>query len=205
MKQILLQIFIILPLFLSSAQAASGEASRLKGVMEASIEAVYGESSADLSLAEKQAKVREVLESEYDLNIVIRRSIGRNWRLMTAQEQEEVLELVKQLIVKTYVKYLDGKARPEVEVGEVLEITDKRMEIPSTVKIDDLTVNIVYRLGKMPSGWEVYDIVAEDISVVSNFREQIDDHFRKGNGRELIDKLNELLSKDGLDEELQLK
>ena len=186
----------------SSLAAASSEVSRLKGVIDAAIEAVHGECCAGLSDAEKQAKVLEALESEYDLNVIIRRTIGRNWGRMSAQEQAQVLNLVKQLLVKAYVKGMEGKRPPEVTFGELIAITDKRIEIPSTVKFDKQTINVLYRLGRMPSGWQIYDIVAEDISIVGNFRQQIDDHFRRGDGQGLIDRLNELLAKLDINEEI---
>jgi phospholipid transport system substrate-binding protein len=56
----------------------------------------------------------------------------------------------------------------------------------------------------MQSGWEIYDIVAEDISVVSNYRQQFDDHFRQGNGAELIKKLKDLLGREELDATIEL-
>lgn len=191
-------------LLVCSANSAPTELDRLKGVMDAVLEVVYGEGSTQLSVEDKQAKVRSTLESEYDLDIIIRRAIGRNWNLMNEKEQVQVLELVKKLVVKTFVKSVEGSARPEVQLGEMVMITDTRMEIPSTVAMEESTVNVLYRLGKMQSGWQIYDIVAEDISVVSNYRQQIDDHFRKGNGQELIDKLSDLLAKENLDEEIQL-
>ena len=201
-------LFLLVPLIcllaVSSMEASSPQADRLKSVIDAAIKAVYGENGDELSLEEKQARVREVLESEYDLNVVIRRAIGRNWRLMNAQEQEKVLELVKKLLVKAYVNAMKGKSPPEVQLGKTIEITDKRIEIPSTVEMDEQTYNVLYRLGKMPSGWQIYDIVAEDISVVANYRQQIDDHFRKGDGQDLINKLKELLNKEEIDEEIQL-
>jgi ABC-type transporter MlaC component len=89
-------------------------------------------------------------------------------------------------------------------LGEVIPVSDKRIEIPSKVQLDDKTYNVLYRLGKMKSGWEIYDIVAEDISVVSNYRDQIDDHFRKGTAAELITKLENLLTKEDLNEDVKL-
>lgn len=186
------------------AQAAESERSRLKGVIAAALDVIYGESSSELTMEEKQAKVRAVIEENYDLDVIIRRAIGRNWNLMKPAEQDRVLELVKQLVVKAYVNGMEGKSRPEVELGDVVKITDKRIEIPSTVKVDDQTNNVLYRLGKMRNGWQIYDIVAEDMSVVSNYRDQIDDHFRKGTGAELITKLEELLTKEDLNEDIKL-
>lgn len=204
MKKLLFITFWLCLFAVSSIQVTATEADRLKGVIDGAIEAVYGECCAKLSLEEKQAKVRKVLESEYDLDVIIRRAIGRNWGLMPAQEQEQVLELVKQLLVKAYVQGLQGKGPPEVVMGDIISVTDKRIEIPSQVKIEEKTINVLYRLGKMSSGWQIYDIVAEDISVVSNYRQQIDDHFRKGDGQQLINKLNELLAKEAIDEDLHI-
>jgi phospholipid transport system substrate-binding protein len=51
----------------------------------------------------------------------------------------------------------------------------------------------------LKTGWQIYDIVAEDISMVSNYRQQFDDHFREENGARLIEKLEKLLKKEVLD------
>ena len=197
-------IAALLVMAFSTAHASTTEVSRLQGVIEAAVEAIYGESCAQLDLDEKQKKVRQAIESEYELNVVIRRAIGRNWRLLQPAQQERVLELVKQLVVKAYVSGMNGKARPDIQLGEVIAVSDKRIEIPSKVHLDDKTYNVLYRLGKMKSGWEIYDIVAEDISVVSNYRDQIDDHFRKGTAAELITKLENLLTKEDLNEDIKL-
>ena len=63
---------------------------------------------------------------------------------------------------------------------------------------------MVYRFGRLKTGWQIYDIVAEDISIVSNYRQQFDDHFRKQNGAQLIEKLEKLLKQEGLDASTKL-
>lgn len=187
-----------------AAQAAGAQLDKLKATIESALDVIYAEENGDLSLEDKQAKVRAVLEDNYDLNVIIRRAIGRNWARMKAAEQERVVELVKQLTVKSYVNGMDGKRRPEISLGKLMELSDKRIEIDSTVKLDGKTYKVLYRLGRMPSGWQIYDIVAENISVVSNYRQQIDDHFRRRDANSLIERLEELLKKDKIDEDLQI-
>lgn len=186
--------------FAGQLSAAKTPAEKLVQTVEGALEAVYGDCCAEHSLEDKQAKVREVIESNFDMTVLIRRAIGRNWNLMKAGEQEQVLELVKQLVVKEYVKGVDGKLRPEVTFEKTIEVAPKRIEIPSVVVLDGKPIRVLYRMGLMRSEWELFDIVAEDISVVSNYRQQFDDHFRKGNGAELITKLTELLNKEDFDE-----
>ncbi|MDQ8194669.1 ABC transporter substrate-binding protein [Coraliomargarita sp. SDUM461004] len=198
--------FIILLCLIAGSSVSAQEAQRekLQSTIDAALDAIYSSGSSSLSDQEKQSKVRQVVEANYDLDVIIRRAIGRNWRLMSEAEQEEVLELVKQLVLKAYVKGLDGKSRPKVSLGEVTSTSSSRMEIQSTIVLDGQTYYVLYRLREMHSGWQIYDIVAENVSVVSNYREQLDDHFRKGSGAELIARLKELLQHEEINEDTKI-
>jgi len=206
MKAFRFLLFVFASSMLVGGLSAASEnpAEKLKATVEEALEVVYGDCCRDMDAEAKQAKVREVIEASYDFNVIIRRALGRNWNLMNESEQKEVLDLIKRLVVKAYIDGLSGSERPSVSYGETLMVTDKRAEVSSKVRLKDQTVRIVYRLGRMQNGWQLFDIVAEDISVVSNYRQQFDDHFRRNDGEELIAKLQELLKKEDLDEEVQL-
>ena len=182
-----------LPLF----GAESDPAEKLRSTVRSALDVVYAEG---YSAEERKAEVLDVLEANYDLGVIIRRAMGRNWRLLDESQQDEVMGLIKRLVAKTFVDNLNGTERPEVSFGEVVRITDRRLEIPSTVQAGGQSYQVLYRMGRLRSGWQIYDIVAEDISLVSNYREQLDDHFRSGDGEELLDKLKALLEKETLDE-----
>lgn len=188
----------------STSHGAEDQAEKLAGTIDAALDVLYAEGNGGLTVAEKQAKVREILENNYDLDVIIRRAIGRNWQRMEPDEQGRVVELVKQLAVKSYVQGMEGTQRPEISMGKLVQLSDKRTEVDSTVRLDGKTYSVLYRLGRMPSGWQIYDIVAENISLVSNYRQQIDDHFRRSDAQSLINRLEELLKKERIDEEIQI-
>ena len=173
-------------------------------MIDATLDVIYSETYASLTVNERQLKVRDRLESSYDLDVMIRYAIGKNWRRMNEREQFEVLELVKQLVIKAYVTGLDGKDRPLVTFGELSEIGKARIEIESNIVLDAKTYSILYRLRQMDSGWQIYDIVAENVSMSSNYRGQIDDHFRKGSVTDLIARLKDLLAKDEINEDTKI-
>lgn len=181
--------------------ASPSPKAQLEATVNQALDAIFAEDAATLSRDEKCTRVRAVLESNYDLSVIIRRAIGRNWRNFNPEQQERVLELVKQLVVRLYVDNMNGRARPEVSFGEPLDVSDQRMEIPSTVTIGDVSFSVLYRLGRMQSGWQIYDLVSEGISVVSNYRQQIDDHFRRGTAEALIVRLEELLQSETITDE----
>ncbi len=201
-----IQVSLLTAFMFLGASLSAGEAQleKLKGTVDAALDVIYSDCCVNMTTEEKQAKVRSEIEAQYDLDVIIRRAIGRNWRHLDESQQGQVLELVKQLVVKAYVKGLEGKARPVIKYGKVVEVSDKRIEIESTVFAGEKSYHVVYRLGRMSSGWQIYDIVAENISVVSNYRQQIDDHFRRGTSDELISRLKELLTKDDIDEDVHI-
>jgi phospholipid transport system substrate-binding protein len=199
MKYLSAFAFLYLALAGSPVFSAEVPADKLRDTVNATLDVLYPDSEVD-----KEAKVGELIEQRYDMSVIIRRAIGRNWTLINGDEQVRVVDLIKRLIIKSYVDGLQGKARPEVTFEPTVQVTDKRLEISSTVLLDGKAVHVLYRLGRLPNGWQIYDIVAEDISVVSNYRQQFDDHFRKGTGAELIEKLEELLKRDEENEKITL-
>ena len=205
MKSLSYKAYLVLGLLLVvSVSAQELQKEKLQGMIDATLDVIYSQTHASLSANEKQAQVREKIESSYDLDVMIRYAIGKNWRRMNEQEQLEVLELVKQLMLKAYVTGLEGKDRPTVTLGELTEIGKARIEIESTLVLDIKTYYILYRLRQMDSGWQIYDIVAENVSMSSNYRGQIDDHFRKGSAADLIARLKDLLAKDEINEDTKI-
>ena len=205
MKFFSFKAYLVLGLLLvASVSAQEAQKEKLQGMIDATLDVIYSQTYASLSANEKQLKVRQKLESSYDLDVMIRYAIGKNWRRMNEQEQLEVLELVKQLVLKAYVIGLEGKDRPTVTFGELTEIGKARIEIESTMVLDAKTYYILYRLRQMDSGWQIYDIVAENVSMSSNYRGQIDDHFRKGSAADLIARLKDLLAKDQINEDTKI-
>ena len=205
MKFLSYKAYLVLGLLLvASVSAQELQKEKLQGMIDATLDVIYSQTHASLSANEKQALVREKIESSYDLDVMIRYAIGKNWRRMNEQEQLEVLELVKQLVLKAYVTGLEGKDRPTVTLGELTEIGKARIEIESTMVLDMKTYYILYRLRQMDSGWQIYDIVAENVSMSSNYRGQIDDHFRKGSAADLIARLKDLLAKDEINEDTKI-
>ena len=126
MKLFSYRAFLVLGLlFWASISAQEAEKDKLQGMIDAALDVIYSDTHTTLSANEKQAQVREKLESSYDLDVMIRYAIGKNWRRMNEGEQLEVLELVKQLVLKAYVIGLEGKDRPSVTFGELTEIGDE--------------------------------------------------------------------------------
>ena len=197
-------ILVGLIILFGSAVASADPVEELKGSVAEAVEVLFGEGSEAKSVEVKRDEVRGAFEKNYDMDIIIRRAIGSNWRRLTEEEQTRVLELIKAVVLKAYIDGMQGKSRPEIRYEAAIQLGEHRLEIPSIVTIEGRSVSLKYKLARMQSGWELYDLVAEEISLVSNYRQQFDDHFRRGTAAELIEKLEALLSHEKLDHKVTL-
>ncbi len=197
-------ILVGLIILFGSAMASADPVEELKASVAEAVEVLFGDECNTKSVELKRDEVRAAFEKNYNMDIIIRRAIGRNWRRLTEEEQTRVLELIKAVVLKAYIDGMQGRARPEIRYEAAVQRGEHRLEIPSIVTLEDRTVSLKYKLARMQSGWELYDLVAEEISLVSNYRQQFDDHFRRGTAAELIQKLEELLNHEKLDHKVTL-
>jgi phospholipid transport system substrate-binding protein len=190
---------ILCLLFAATAYAKHPAEEMLIGSVEAVIDALFDEQAATLSAAEKRLRVRAVVDDRLDFSFIIRRAFGRNWQQLDSGQQDEVINLVTETLITTYVESFAGSQAPTIRYGRLVELTTNRVEIPSTVEANGRKVNLVYRMGRMESGWELFDVVAEGVSMVANYRQQLDNHFRRGDAESLIKRFREMAQKGEVD------
>jgi phospholipid transport system substrate-binding protein len=193
---------VFLPLFLF---AEEDPAIQFEKTINAALDVFYEPDAAEKSGKEKRMRIASLLSDSYDLSIIMRRAMGRNWKKLSSDEQKEILALFDQLVIKvTYDRLSSGIDKPKIQYGKTVYESAKRVRISSVIKVEGTSYNVDYRLGKLASGWQIYDIVAEDISFVSNYRQQFDDHFRRSDGATLILKLKEKLTNEDSTAQLSL-
>lgn len=167
---------------------------RLEQTMNAALDLIFSPEYADRSQDERADLVRATVEEQFDLGVLIRRTFGRNWKGMDAAYQVRLTEQVKELLVFAFVEGMIGKNRPVITFDAPEFLSSKRIEVASKIIVDEQVYQLTYRFGRLQSGWQIYDILAEGISMVANYRQQIDDHFRNDNAQALVEKLDELLN-----------
>lgn len=167
------------------------------------LEILYSEESA-LDAEAKERAILNALGQHYDLNVIIRRSIGRNWQKIDPTHQDETLALIKQLVVRAYVDGMKAVSKPKVAFSNTSYRSPKRAEVATEVVLGGQSVRLVYRFGLMNSGWQIYDILIENISLVVTYRSQFDAFFIKHQSDTLLTKLKELLTNENLGQSLPL-
>jgi phospholipid transport system substrate-binding protein len=141
-------------------------------------------------------KLMQIIRPAFDFREIARRSLGANWRKANSNEQEEFTELFSQLLAQNYLKQIRDNAK-----DSQFEVTSKSEEgiralVQTQVKTPKDTIKIDYRMyQKKETGWKVYDVVIENIGLVSNYRSEfagiVNREGMKGLIAQLKTKLNE--------------
>lgn len=171
---------------------APDPAPALLGTINSVIDLAAGQTPAAISA--RLPQIRDKMAETFAIDAIVQRAFGRNWTKLTPAQQAEAIDLLGRLIIRTYVTPLATGERPKVALVSSKEIGPDRREVVSTVTQDGKTANVVYRLAPVGGAWKVYEVLAENISVVGNYRQQFDTHFEKKSAEELLKSLRDKLA-----------
>ena len=182
----------------AAAAPAADPAPALMAVINRVIDLVLGKSPDAITSLLPQ--VRTKMSESFAIDAIVQRAFGRNWTKLTPAQQAQAVELLGNLIIRTYATQLATGSRPTLAVTASREIGPERREIVSTASQDGKVVNVIYRLAPIDGQWKVYDVLAENVSVVGNYRQQFDAHFVKKSADELLALLKSKLEAPAIEE-----
>lgn len=144
-----------------------------------------------LATNDRRAQLREILFTRFDFAEMARRALGAHWRRRTATEQQEFVQLFTELLERQYAGIIESYT--DEKIVYVSERTDGAFaEVNSkifTAKGQELSIN--YKAQLIGQDWKVYDVIAEDISMVNNFRSQFNRVISSSSYDELVRRLKE--------------
>jgi phospholipid transport system substrate-binding protein len=124
-----------------------------------------------------QRKLVEVAEAKvlpyFDFTRMTRLAVGRNWSQASAAQQKALENGFRTLLVRTYTTALSrtsGEARVEVKPFASKPGDDETVVKTVATEPGRQAIQIDYRMAKAPGGWKVYDVVVENLSLVTNYR-----------------------------------
>lgn len=112
--------------------------------------------------------------THFDFVAMTRLAMGRSWRDANPAQQKALENAFRSLLVSTYTTTLSQSSttNPTVEVKPAPVKPDQNdVTVRTLVKEPGRPpISIDYRMSKTPAGWKVYDVVAENLSLVTNYR-----------------------------------
>jgi phospholipid transport system substrate-binding protein len=141
--------------------------------------------------SERRAAVRKVAEDVFDLSETAKRALGPHWQQRTPAEREEFIQLFADLLESTYIARIDEYGGERIRyVGE--KIDGENAVVQTRVQTRKGTeVPVEARMLRRGDKWYIYDVILENVSLISNYRAQFDKIIRTSSYGELVKRLKD--------------
>ncbi|MBS3779226.1 MAG: ABC transporter substrate-binding protein [Desulfovermiculus sp.] len=168
---------------LGAVEDDSGPAGIVTAYYDQILEAFADEELSKEQLREKlQGMAREV----FTFQIMAQMSLGRNWQDLDTDQQQEFVNLFTRLLENTYFQKIESHlseireySADDLQVTDEIVFSSRKAEVQSQISYEGKKVPVHYRFVKMESGWKIYDVLVEEISLVQNYRSQFNDRLQK--------------------------
>lgn len=193
-KPVLLSAFnIVLAVLLLSAAAHAGLATdQIKATVDKALVVLRDPKLKPAAKTkERREQLKQILFARFDFTEMAKRSLGANWRRRTPQEQEEFVHLFTDVLERAYADIIESYSDEKiVYINERIdaEFADVNSKI-FTAKGQEYTIN--YKAHLVNNEWKVYDVIAENVSLVNNYRSQFTRVISKDSYEELVRRLRD--------------
>jgi len=142
-----------------------------------------------MSLSERREMVRSIAEQVFDVTETARRALALHWQQRTPAERDEFVKLFANLLEQTYISRIDEYGGEKLTyVSEQIDGDRAIVRARITTK-NGTDVPVESRVLLKDNRWLIYDILIENLSLISNYRSQFDRVIRTSSYAELVKRL----------------
>jgi len=147
--------------------------------------------------AGSQKKIMDLVEAKvlphFDFKLMTQYAVGKHWRHANTAQQEALVNEFRTLLVRTYSTSLSAYKNQTIEYKPLkMQPSDTDVTVKTqVVQPGGQPIPIDYSLQKEANGWKVYDVVVDNVSLVTNYRGSFGTEIRKSGIDGLIKTLTE--------------
>jgi phospholipid transport system substrate-binding protein len=141
-------------------------------------------------LIPRRRMLEEVIAAHFDYTEMSKRALAAHWAPLTDGERAGFVELFKNFLSDRYADKVEGYSGQQVfYLSERIE--GNYAEVRTELRSSKVEIPMDYRLHMKDGTWHAYDIIADGISLVKNYRSQFDKIIRSDSYQGLVRRLRE--------------
>lgn len=179
MKVLLAAVLVLFSV--SSAVAEEDPKVVVENTVNGIIKVLEARKDMTVLTEEDRENIRKVVTGRFDYREMSKRSLAQTWRDISEHQKINFTELFRKLLERSYGNRLASFHDQKVVFEDAQFKGDKARVITSIVDTDK-TTPVEYRLHQTATGWQVYDIRIEGVSLVSNFRNDFNEGIKQNGG-----------------------
>lgn len=169
-------LFLVMAIFCTMATAVAAEMAPDVLVKETSQDVLeIVKKDKDIQAGSKQ-KIYALVDAKvlphFDFKRMTQLAVGKSWRQATPAQQDALVKEFRTLLVRTYSTSLSTYKNQTIDYKPLrMQPGDTDVNVKTVVKQPGgQPIPIDYSLQKNADGWKVYDVVVDNISLVTNYR-----------------------------------
>ena len=181
----------LLFLFMSQVVAA-GDMSDAEKVLKTSVDqAMMVLSDTKLTQEQKQRKVVDIINLFFDFKLMAKLSLGRKyWSGLDAGERTEFTRIFIERFENSYTDKLALFDNEKV-IFQPMTGDKKKVRIPTFVLSKGKKISMLYKMYRSKTGWKVYDVEIEGVSLIQTYRSQYHQILADGTIEDLLVKMKQ--------------
>jgi len=181
-------VMLLIPLQVLAASPKESVETEVNKVVKTLCDPQFKAQSREVKIA----KIREIVNQVFDYTELSKRTLGRNWKALTAEQQKEFVQLFSELLEKVYADRLLAYSDEKVIFEKETMLKENQAEVQSFVLTSDgKNIPIFYRMLQNGNQWRVYDVIIEGVSMVKNYRTQFKEILDTGSPEKVLEVLRE--------------
>ncbi len=131
----------------------------------------------------------------FDFKLMAKLTLGRKWKTISRQNQNEFVKLYVNRIKKSYSTKLDKFTNEKISIINVRQIKLNRASLTTRILQSDKIYKITYKFWKPKyqktnkKQWLIYDVIISGVSIIKTDRAQFKSILKESTIEELMDKL----------------
>jgi len=174
------------------AAPASAEEAQLR--LHAAIDEVLAIADKAPNKKVLMERLEPVLEKNISFATMTRRAVGPGWRDFKPEQQKSAVALFTKLVIRSYGGKFTIGEHPQVLYKSAATPAAGRVEVTTTTVYQGSRYGVVYRM-EQEEGWRTTDVVIEGVSMVANYRSQLDPVFKKGGASAVLNSLEQSVAR----------
>jgi phospholipid transport system substrate-binding protein len=144
---------------------------------------------AESAKGTKKEKLDAIYEQMFDEVELSRRTLGGHWNKLNPAQQQEFIQLYRQMLEKAYLETILSYTNEKVVFSKENMLSSNQAEVQAKVITSSKEIPIFYRVILKDGTWKVYDVVVEGVSLVQNYRSQFNSILAKNTPDQLLETL----------------
>lgn len=181
-------IFVFLFVAMGASWASPDPTEQLRPFLDKVTTLLADPSLKQLPKKEQSQRVIAVVREKFDFREMSKRVLGRHWRQLSDEEQENFESLFTQLLQYAYVEKIDEYSGQQIEFTQQ-RIKGDRAEVKTILVDKNRSIPVSYILLLHGEQWMAYDVVVEGVSLIRNYMEQFQQILTREGYSKLVDQI----------------